>query len=584
MSWLREVAASLGLPPGRWRQRVSPKLVETLFDLAGSVASSEPFERRMTELCGRTAALLGCDRSSIFLREGGVFRARFNHGNPPDVAALFPSHRVPPDDPLIREALARRSYVMLNDALASPLMHRATAQRARIRAIAVAPLFDANDDALGFITAEFNENPGRFDILDATLLLGVARLAQLAARDEEARRDRTRSERRATQLETRVRDFERIEALGRLAGGVAHDFNNVLTVILGCSEQLAERLAEDPVAAQELRQIQESATRASDLTRQLLAFGRRQVLQPRVLDPAAVVRDMLPFLSRLLPENVEVALAVAPGLGRVCADRAQLEQVILNLVLNARDAMPAGGRIDIGLADLELEAGAPGRPPGARGGPYVRLAVRDSGPGIPPEHLERVFEPFFTTRGGAGGSGLGLATVLGIVEQSGGEVVASSTPGVGACFEVRLPRDEREPDVVASPPAPDARGRETVLLVDDDAAVRRVTQRSLETRGYRVLAASDGESARAVARLHPGAIDLLVTDVVMPGEGGHSLASALRAEREGLRVLFISGYDEGAIQGNGSLGPGVFFLAKPFTPSTLSERVREILDRAVDPA
>jgi len=383
-------------------------------------------------------------------------------------------------------------------------------------------------------------------------------------------------------LENQFRQAQRLEAVGRLAGGVAHDFNNVLTAITGYSELLLEDMGPDDAKRSDVLEIKSAAQRAAALTRQLLAFSRKQVLQTRVLDLNEVVQTLEKMLHRLIGEDVKLELALAPALRAVRADPGQIEQVILNLAVNARDAMPRGGRLTIETADVDLDEAYAREHAGAAPGPYVMLAVSDTGIGMDAETRSHIFEPFFTTKEQGKGTGLGLATVYGIVKQSGGYVWVYSEPGRGATFKIYLPRVEAPADAVAAvtPEPPVAGGRETVLLAEDDPSVRAIVADVLTQKGYRVLRANDGQAALEMARAQAGAIHLLVTDIVMPGMTGRELAEALRAERPGVRVLYMSGYTDDAVVRHGVLEEGVPYLQKPFAPRTLASKVREVLDRA----
>jgi two-component system, cell cycle sensor histidine kinase and response regulator CckA len=382
-------------------------------------------------------------------------------------------------------------------------------------------------------------------------------------------------------LELQLLEAQRLESIGRLAGGVAHDFNNLLTVILGFTETLLEGLPAGDERRASAEQIRAAGLRAADLTQQLLAFGRRQVLRMQVLDLNAVLTEMQGILQRSVGEQIEVDISPRARQCLVRADRGQIEQVILNLALNARDAMPAGGRIDIVTGD----AGAAG---GEQAGPdagWLQLAVSDTGTGMNAEVLAHIFEPFFTTKEVGRGTGLGLATVHGIVTQMGGRIEVNSVSGEGTSFCVFLPcaADEagREEGAAAPVPVPsEARGEETVLLVEDERAVRRFVAEALRRRGYRVIEAADGDQAIDTAHGHAGAIHLLVTDLVMPGMTGRELARFLTHERPGLRVLFISGYSDERAEPRGGAGApeAEAFLQKPFTPVVLARQVRQILD------
>jgi two-component system, cell cycle sensor histidine kinase and response regulator CckA len=380
-------------------------------------------------------------------------------------------------------------------------------------------------------------------------------------------------------LEGRLRQAQKLDAIGQLAGGVAHDFNNLLTVILGYAEYIVADVSVADEHRRDVREIIKSAERGAGLTRQLLAFSRNQVLQATLVDVNLLVADMSDMLGRLIGEHIELVTVLAPGLGSVLADHGQLEQVLMNLAVNARDAMPDGGRLVIETADVQLDelSGLPEQVvvPGA----YVVLAVTDSGTGIDAATRSRLFEPFFTTKERGKGTGLGLATVYGIVQQSGGYIRVYSEPGHGATFKVYLPRstDEARGETEAVPLAPAApRGAETVLLVEDEEGVRRLVTRILESAGYRTLVASNPAEARALFAQHPAAIDLLLTDVVMPGASGPDLFQSLAAHAPGLKVLYMSGYTEHAIARSG-LNRGLPLVHKPFTAAVLARAVRELL-------
>jgi PAS domain S-box-containing protein len=386
------------------------------------------------------------------------------------------------------------------------------------------------------------------------------------------------SERR--RLEEELRQAQRLEAIGRLAGGVAHDFNNLLTVISGYTETLL--VGRDRADEPELEQIAIAAERAAALTRQLLAFSRRQVLQPRVIDPNEVVRGVTPMLNRLIGEDIELRTSLADPLDPVLADPSQLEQVLVNLTVNARDAMPHGGRLEIRTANVELDEEYVGHHGESRAGPHVMLSVRDTGTGMDADTLAHVFEPFYTTKEIGTGTGLGLATVYGIVKQSGGSVWVYSEPGQGATVNVYLPRSEsRILEEVVRPAAPkETRGSETILLAEDEESLRRLTARMLETRGYEVIAAETANEAVRIAAEQGREIDLLLTDLIMPELSGGELAKKVRAALPSVRVLFMSGYADDVMTSKGALEPGAPFLEKPFSANDLAAKVRETLDAA----
>ena len=384
-------------------------------------------------------------------------------------------------------------------------------------------------------------------------------------------------------LEQQYQQAQRMEAIGQLASGVAHDFNNLLTVILGFSDIMAADVAMADQQRKDLEEIMKAARRASRLTAQLLAFSRRQVLKTGAVDVNGLINDMTGMLGRLIGEHIEVSLVLAPDLPPVLADRGQLEQVVMNLVVNARDAMPDGGRVTIETTDVELENSifhgetiAAGR--------YVMLAVTDNGSGMSKETQLRLFEPFFTTKKTGQGTGLGLSTVYGIIKQSNGHIWVDSEPGRGTTFKVYLPHSERQaplPDPPSVVAAPERRASETVLLVEDEAGVRQLAQRILNDAGYRVLEAANGDAAEALFAGHRGPIHLIVSDVVMPGCGGPELMARLHVHAPAVRVLYMSGYTEQSTAHNAGIDRGLPFIQKPFTAAELVRQVREALDAPV---
>jgi len=380
-------------------------------------------------------------------------------------------------------------------------------------------------------------------------------------------------------LEEQLRQAQKMEAIGQLAGGVAHDFNNLLTVIKGYSDFIRATSAPDDEHHQDADEIRHAADRAALLTQQLLAFSRKQVLRPEVLEINRVVGEASRMLGRLLGENVALDLRLAPDAGAVRADAGQLQQVLLNLAVNARDAMPSGGHLTIATDMVVTERDAPAQPAPLSPGRYVRLTVVDTGMGMTPEVLRHAFEPFFTTKAPGKGTGLGLSTVYGIVTQSNGRLWVDSAPGRGTTFEIFFPQaGEPAADPALAVTTPDARGSETALLVEDDAMVRRLAEATLERAGYRVLTAANGADALRLAAGRDGPIDLVITDVVMPGMPGPELARRLEAAHPGLRVLYMSGYADDTMARLGLSEERVSFLAKPFAPDELVRRVRDVLD------
>ena len=380
-------------------------------------------------------------------------------------------------------------------------------------------------------------------------------------------------------LEEQFRQAQKMEAVGQLAGGIAHDFNNLLTAILGNTQLLLRDLPPGDAKRGDVEEIRKASERAASLTRQLLAYSRRQMLQPEVLDLNVVVAEMDKMLRRLIGEHIALEAVLAPDLGRVRADPNQIEQVIVNLAVNARDAMPDGGKLTIETANVDLDEAFAQAHLGSVPGSYAQLAVTDTGAGMDATVRAHLFEPFFTTKEVGKGTGLGLATVYGIVKQSGGYISVYSEPGRGSSFKIYLPRIATPPEAAAGPqkggPAP---GSETVLVVEDEPAVLTLSRRALEAQGYVVLAASDPIAALRVVERHGGTIHLLLTDVVMPGLSGRELADRLTAQRPGIRVLYMSGYPGDAVVQHGTLPSGSAFLQKPFSPDGLARKVRDVLD------
>jgi two-component system, cell cycle sensor histidine kinase and response regulator CckA len=389
------------------------------------------------------------------------------------------------------------------------------------------------------------------------------------------------SERR--QLEEKFRQAQKMEAVGRLSGGVAHDFNNLLGVIIGYAEYLQENLDPKNALRGSVDEILKAGKRAASLTRQLLAFSRQQVLDPKVLDFNGVVSDMEKMLRRLIGEDIELSTVLSPELGRLKADQGQLEQVVMNLVVNARDAMPQGGKLLIDTQNMVMDEAFVRRYPyPVQPGPYVCLTVTDSGIGMDAETKARAFEPFFTTKEKGKGTGLGLSTVYGVVKQSGGYIDIYSALGAGTTFKIYLPRvDEAIKTETAALPATSFTGNETILLAEDEPSLRTLTRNTLELCGYKVLEAKDGVEALEVSDLHKGPIDLLLTDIVMPGMGGRALAQALTRRRPEIRLAYMSGYTGQAVGSQGPVEPGSVFLLKPFTRELLTRKIREALDRSV---
>jgi two-component system, cell cycle sensor histidine kinase and response regulator CckA len=382
------------------------------------------------------------------------------------------------------------------------------------------------------------------------------------------------------ELEGSLRQAQKLEAIGQLAGGVAHDFNNVLTAVIGYSDLLQAGTQPGTPLHEGLVEIRKAGDRASQITRQLLAFSRKQILQPRVLDVNALITDLEKMLRRVVYEHIRIVTRLAPDVGRIKADPTQIEQVLVNLSVNARDAMPKGGTLTIETANAVLDGHYPQRHEPVAPGAYVLLSVNDTGVGMDRATQERLFEPFFTTKGIGRGTGLGLATAYGVVSQSGGHIWVYSEPGRGTTFKIYLPRVYEDADVAGTPAVAHAPtgGSETILLVEDEAPVRQLARRVLENAGYRVVEAEGPREALAVAHRNGDAIDLLLSDVVMPGSGDVSLHAELAAARPSLKVLYMSGYADETMVQRGWLSIGMPYLAKPFTAHELVQKVRDVLD------
>ena len=384
-------------------------------------------------------------------------------------------------------------------------------------------------------------------------------------------------------LENQLQQSRRMEAVGRLAGGIAHDFNNLLTIIKGYAELAVQRTGIQPELRADVQQIENAAERASTLIRQLLAFSRRQVLQPKIIDLNAIVLGLDKLLGRLMGEHIEMVTRCGVDVGHLKADPAQIEQVIMNLVVNARDAMPKGGRLTVETVNVDLDSTYARDHVSVKPGAYVMLAVSDSGIGMSPETVAHIFEPFYTTKESGQGTGLGLSTVYGIVKQSGGYIWVYSEPGKGTTFKVYLPRvadqAEAKPERVEHPAA--GKGSETILLVEDEEAVRELAARILSAKGYSVVAAKDVKEAEQWSEKHGEEIHLLLTDIIMPGTSGRELARRITAKHPRTRVLYMSGYTDNVLAQGGVLEAGLSFLQKPFTPGALVQKVRDVLDSAV---
>jgi signal transduction histidine kinase/ActR/RegA family two-component response regulator len=391
--------------------------------------------------------------------------------------------------------------------------------------------------------------------------------------------ERKQTEEALEKLEEELRQAQKMEAVGRLAGGIAHDFNNLLSVIISYTTMLSADVEPGSAIAQDLSEIKKAGERAADLTRQLLAFSRRQVLAPAVVDLNEIIARMDKLLRRVIGEDIELCTIPGLSLGKTKADPGQIEQVIMNLVVNARDAMPQGGKLIIQTANVDLDESYALRNPGVTPGPHVMLSVSDTGIGIDDATRARIFEPFFTTKELGKGTGLGLSTVFGIVKQSGGSISVESAPGEGTSFRIYFAGTTEAPTEMAPySTASSYRGSETIMLVEDEDQVRVLVQGILKRHGYRVIEARHPSEALLLSTQCEDTIDLLITDVVMPQMNGRKLADSLRSSRPEMEVLYVSGYTDNAIDPGGVLEPGIAFLQKPITPAALTRMVRQVLD------
>jgi signal transduction histidine kinase len=421
---------------------------------------------------------------------------------------------------------------------------------------------------------------------DYIMKRNLARL--VPAIERELREAQTRAARKAAetalrQSEAQLRQTQKIEAVGRLAAGVAHDFNNILTAIMGHSELLLRQLDADDPRRKNAEQIEKVTYLAAGLTRQLLTFSRKQVIEPRVLNLNAVILDIKKMLRRLIGEDIEFCTLLDPAAGHIKADPGQIEQVIMNLAVNARDAMPNGGKLTVTTANTTLDKNHLNNFPDMDAGDYVMLAIADTGTGMSEEVKAHLFEPFFTTKPSGQGTGLGLATCFGIVKQNASHINVHSEVGSGTTFKIYFPQVQSalEPPRVRNQPTEAAGGNETVLLVEDEPVVRELAVATLREKGYLVVEAVNGEEGLRLARQHDGKIDLVLTDVVMPVMGGKEMADALRTYHPDTKVLFTSGYTEEALGHHGVLLPGIGFLPKPYLTTTLTRKVREVLDEGL---
>ena len=548
----------------------------TLFNrvIAASAAETTP-EAVLTVVCHELVQALGMTRGAAALlndmKTEEVFTAEWvTDGQPSLVGQILPLE----EGTFGNYFLAHNTPLVCEDPSSDPLVRqgREFIQRFRMASLLAVPLV-FQQEILGFLclgstaARRFTENEIKLAVSVANQVSGV--LARIRGDEERWK------------LEAQYYQAQKMEAIGRLTGGIAHDFNNLLTVITGYSDLLLIQLEENSPLRQAVNQIETATDRATNLVRQLLAFSRKQILKPEILNLNAVIANLEKMLRPLVGEDIDIRTILTPELGQVKADAGQVEQVIMNLVVNARDAMPEGGKLTIETANVTLDKSYARRHTGASPGPHVMIAISDTGIGMDAATQAQCFDPFFTTKGRGKGTGLGLATVHGIVNQSGGQIWVYSEPGQGTTFKVYLPRAEEQSETKA--PAPEAvkpgRGWETVLVVEDEEAVRTLIRKVLSDDGYTVWMANDAQQALRLGEAHKETIHLLLSDVIIPGGmNGKQLAKELTAMRKEMKVLFMSGYTDNAIVHSGVLDQGIHFLPKPFSPDELRLKVRQVLN------
>jgi signal transduction histidine kinase/CheY-like chemotaxis protein len=554
--------------------------LESLVEISGELSRMQPLDSllgRIAEACGR---LVKTDWVGFRLVDGDelVVAGTLEGGTEMPVR-----RRLKIGESLAGQVAATGRPLLLRDPASHPSMlpeHAQAMRRLGYHGMLTVPA-RVGDRVVGVLSFLTRREEG-FSTEDLAIATAFASHAAVALENSRLLHESRRAYDELAQTQGQLEQAQKMDAIGRLAGGVAHDFNNLLTVILGRTDILLTQIkAEDPLR-RGIALIQRTAGRAAELTKQLLAFSRKQVLEAVVLDLGVVTTDMKEMLARLIGEDIALVTNLAATLGHVKADRGQIEQVVMNLAINARDAMPQGGQLVVETANADLDDEYVRRNVGSRPGPHVMLAVSDSGVGIPRELQRHIFEPFFTTKEQGKGTGLGLATVYGIVKQSGGYIEVDSEPGRGTTFRIYLPRvDSASPAAERSPrAAAPTGGTETSLLVEDEDGVRELARDILRSSGYTVLEGRNGAEGLLLGERHQGALDLLLTDVVMPRMSGRELAERMVSLRPELSVLYMSGYTDDAVIRHGVLGSDTAFLQKPFTPAALVQRVRETLDQA----
>jgi two-component system, cell cycle sensor histidine kinase and response regulator CckA len=557
--------------------------LETLLEISRELSRIQPLEALLAKIAEACGHLLDSDSVGIRIRQEDDLVLAGAYG---DAREAMPTPRLKVGESLSGIVAASGTPLVVDDAANDPRMtpaHREAYRRGGYKSFLAVPLV-LGERVLGVLSIRTRREQG-FSLEDVSVASAFASQAAVALENSRLYQETRRAYDELSTTQEQLAQARKMEAVGRLAGGIAHDFNNLLMVMIGHSQLLLRRLeTEDPIRS-ELELVEQAANRAADLTRQLLAFSRKQVLQPVVLDLNAVLSNLGEMLRRLIGEDIDLVTALAPRLGYVRADPSQIEQVMMNLAANARDAMPLGGRLTLETANVDLDAAYTRQHLGVPAGPYVMLSVSDTGVGMDSETQAHIFEPFFTTKGPGQGTGLGLAMVYGSVKQSDGHLWVYSEPGRGTTFKIYLPRvDEALESLDAEPDlTKPARGHETILVVEDEPAVRAIVRHVLQAQGYSVLEAQNGREALRISALHTGPIELLLTDVVMPELSGRELAERLAARHPTMPVVFMSGYTDIAVVRHGVLEPGTIFLQKPFTPDALARKVRQVLDaRPVD--
>jgi len=556
--------------------------LERLLETNRELSRFQPLESLLAKIAEACGHLLDSDSVGIRIREEDDLVLAGAYG---DAREVMLTPRLKIGESLSGLVAATGEPLIVSDPARDPRMtpaHREAYRRGSYKAFLGVPLI-LGPQVLGVLSVRTRSERG-FSLEDLALAMAFAAQAAIALENSRLYQQTQRAYEELSQTQEQLTQARKMEAVGRLAGGVAHDFNNLLTVMIGRTQLLLRRLdAHDPIHS-ELELIQATADQAADLTRQLLAFSRKQVLQPTVLNLNSAVANLGEMLKRLIGDDIVLVTELGPALGPVKADPTQIQQVVMNLAANARDAMPHGGRLTLETANVDLDAAYARQHVGAQPGRYVMLAVTDTGVGIAPDTRAHLFEPFFTTKGPGQGTGLGLATVYGIVKQSDGHIWVYSEPGCGTTFKIYLPRV----DATVEPVMPelhlpaDAHGHETILLVEDAPAVRVLARDVLKAQGYTVLEAEDGRKALRIAEQYAGSIHLLLTDVVMPEMNGRDLVEKLAPIRPSMAIIYMSGYTDTVVVHQGGLDPGAAFLQKPFTPSALLGKIRHLLDTRRD--